>query len=320
MKTISEIKEVQKTDFIIKDLLKENGLYCLVARPKIGKSFFVLQLANAIANGSPFLNFETKRTPVLYISTEVNASSLYNRIQLMNCNFDDSNFFFISQEENPNLLNLINLESEFQDFKTKYNGKLVIIDMLYGIDVGINYDINNYQDMGQKVFPKLRELCNKYLLTILFVHHLNKSGTSLGSTAIDTSVDGKFTLKQNEEVKTTFYLNYQSRDFEGKDITLSRDEHMNLSIDEESIETLNPHLMMFLNYAITKKEFSFTMSEVTSKLNMLITASAFGKLVKDNLTNLEQLGLHITANRSAKKREYYARYEEPMIEIESLLS
>lgn len=170
------------------------------------------------------------------------------------------------------------------------------------------------------MFPKLRELCNKYQLTILFVHHLNKSGTSLGSTAIDTSVDGKFTLKQNEEIKTTFYLNYQSRDFEGKDITLSRDEHMNLSIDEKSIETLNPYLMMFLNYAIIKKEFSFTMSEVTSKLNMLITASAFGKLVKDNLTNLEQLGLHITANRSAKKREYYARYKEPMIEIESLLS
>lgn len=316
MKTISEIKEVQKTDFIIKDLLKENGLYCLVARPKVGKSFFVLQLANAVANGIPFLNFETRKTPVLYISTEVNASSLYNRIELMSCNFSDSNFFFISQEENPNLLNLNNLESEFQDFKTKYQGKLVIIDMLYGIDVGINYDINNYQDMGQKVFPKLRELCNKYQLTILFVHHLNKNGTSLGSTAIDTSVDGKFTLKQSEEVKTSFHLNYQSRDFEGKDITLYRDEHMNLIIDNSNIQTLNPYVMTFLNYAITKKEFSFTMSEITSKLNMLITSSAFGKLVKDNLTNLEKLGLHIVLNRSANKREYYAKYEEPVIEIE----
>lgn len=316
MKTISEIKEVQKTDFIIKDLLKENGLYCLVARPKVGKSFFVLQLASAVTSGISFLNFETRKTPVLYISTEVNASSLYNRIELMNCNFNDRNFFFISQEENPNLLNLDNLESEFQDFKTKYQGKLVIIDMLYGIDVGINYDINNYQDMGQKVFPKLRELCNKYQLAILFVHHLNKNGTSLGSTAIDTSVDGKFTLKQSEEVKTSFHLNYQSRDFEGKDITLYRDEHMNLIIDNSNIQTLNPYVMTFLNYAITKKEFSFTMSEITSKLNMLITSSAFGKLVKDNLTNLEKLGLPIVLNRSANKREYYAKYEEPVIEIE----
>ena len=45
------------------------------------------------------------------------------------------------------------------------------------------------KNIGQVVFPKFRELCKKYDFTILLIHHLNKNNTSLGSTAIDGSVD-----------------------------------------------------------------------------------------------------------------------------------
>lgn len=45
MKTISEIKKTAiKKDFIVDNLMKSNGLYCLVARPKVGKSLLTLQL------------------------------------------------------------------------------------------------------------------------------------------------------------------------------------------------------------------------------------------------------------------------------------
>ena len=55
MKTISDIKKRSiKKDFIVDNIMKSNGLYCLVARPKVGKSLFALQLANAIATGSSF--------------------------------------------------------------------------------------------------------------------------------------------------------------------------------------------------------------------------------------------------------------------------
>ena len=45
------IKENIKKDFIVENFMKSNGLYCLVARPKVGKSLLALQLANAIATG-----------------------------------------------------------------------------------------------------------------------------------------------------------------------------------------------------------------------------------------------------------------------------
>ena len=46
--------------------------------------------------------------------------------------------------------------------------------MLKDMDLGISYDINDFQDVAQKLMPKLRELCEKYNITILFTHHLNK--------------------------------------------------------------------------------------------------------------------------------------------------
>ena len=75
------------------------------------------------------------------------------------------------------------------------------------------YDLNNYQDMGQYVIPKFRELCKKYNLTILLIHHLNKNNKSLGSTAIDGSVDGIITLKVNQNLKIIICTEVLINDF-----------------------------------------------------------------------------------------------------------
>ena len=199
MKTISEMrKNSTKKDFIVDNLMKSNGLYCLVARPKVGKSLLALQLANAIATGTNFLGFRTSPSPVLYISTEMNFSQIIDRIDKMNLQFNDENFRLKEQEINERKLNLMDLQLEFQEFSYNLKGRFVIIDMFSGIDMNNGYDLNNYQDMGQYVIPKFRELCKKYNFTILLIHHLNKNNKSLGSTAIDGSVDGIITLKLDQ--------------------------------------------------------------------------------------------------------------------------
>ena len=284
MKNISEMrKDFIKKDFIVDKLMKSNGLYCLVARPKVGKSLLALQLANSIATGNSFLGFKTNPCPVLYISTEMNSMQLVDRIDKMGLDFNDNNFLFLEQNPSERKLNLMDLQLDFQTFANEYKGRFLIIDMFSGIDLNNGYDLNNYQDMGQIVIPKFRELCKKYNFTILLVHHLNKNNTSLGSTAIDGSVDGKITLKQDDNIKNKIFLNYESRDYEGLDLVLKRNENL----------------------------LFFSASDITSKLNLQITPSAFGKLLKNNLNNLEKEGLYIEQKRTAKERIYYAKYEEP---------
>lgn len=315
MKTISEMrKNFIKKDFIVDKLMKSNGLYSLVARPKVGKSLLALQLAHSIATGTKFLGMDTSSSPVLYISTEMNYMQIIDRIDKMNLDFNDNNFLLIEQNPNERKLNLMDLQLDLQRFSSMYKGRFVIIDMFSGIDLNNGYDLNNYQDMGQYVLPKFRELCKRYNFTILLIHHLNKNNTSLGSTAIDGSVDGIITLKHDNNIKNKIIFNYESRDYEGFDLILKRNENLIFEVSEFETSDLNNNLMLFLNYAIKQKEFTFTASDITSKLNMQITPSVFGKLLNNSIDILEKEGLHIEYKRTANERIYTAKYSEPVLE------
>ena len=313
MKTINEIlNNCAKKDFIVDSLMKSNGLYCLVARPKVGKSLLALQLAHAIATGTIFLGFKVNPSPVLYISTEMDSSQIADRIKKMSLKFNN-NFYLIEQEPDKKKLNLDDLEEKISEFANINQGKFVIIDMFNGVYINDKFDLYNYQDMEQIVLPKYRKLCSKYGITVLLLHHLNKTNTTLGSTAIDGAVDGIMTLKLDNNLKDKIYFNYQSRDYESRDFILKRKENLIFEEVNEEIEELSNELKIFLNYAIKKKEFSFTISEITSTLGLMIQPSVFGKLLNNNLITLEKEGLHITKKRTSNERVYIARYEEPII-------
>ena len=316
MMTISEMKQnYTKKDFIVDNLMKSNGIYCLVARPKVGKSMFCLQLANAIANGTTFLGHKTSPSPVLYISTEMDFSQLYDRILKMDLHLTDDNFRVEDQYSNDRKLNLFDLKLQFQDF-AELGGKFVIIDMFTGVSLNNGYNLNDYQDMGQYVFPYYKDLCKQYGFTFLLVHHLNKNNTSLGSTAIDGSVDGIITLKKDLNVPRKVLLKYESRDYEGLDLVLKRNDNLIFKLSEVESEDLNYNILTFLNYAIKQKKFTFTASDITSKLNLPITPSVFGKLLNNNIDNLEKEGLYIEQKRTSNERTYTAIYKEPTYENE----
>ena len=82
MKPIEELNITIKKDNIIDGIMKSNGLYCLVAEPKVGKSFLALQLANSLINNKQFLGFNTNPTSVLYVSTEISELQLKERLGL----------------------------------------------------------------------------------------------------------------------------------------------------------------------------------------------------------------------------------------------
>ena len=69
MKALEEIDTNIKKDNIIDNIMKSNGLYCLVSNAKVGKSMLALQLSNSLTNGKQFLGHDTMHSPVLYIST-----------------------------------------------------------------------------------------------------------------------------------------------------------------------------------------------------------------------------------------------------------
>ena len=189
MKAFEDLKESTKKDIIIDGLMRSKGVYLLVSKPKVGKSLFALQLANSISNGKPFLGHEIlKPSPVLYITIELSDSQLKDRCNLLGINYKKNTFFAIDRSDKQSI-NFRDIKYEVKEFAEEYNGKILILDMVKDIDFNISYDINSYQDISQKLIPKIRNYANKYNLTILFVRHLNKLDKTLDSTGFDIVVD-----------------------------------------------------------------------------------------------------------------------------------
>ena len=123
MQTINELRNSNlknyESDYIVDNLIRENGLYALLGSAKVGKSSFALQLANAVCDGLNFLNLKTKKHPVLYLSTEMTSSDTISRIDLMDLNLNDNSFQF----DFSNRMNIYLINDLVRQFVQKYNGK-----------------------------------------------------------------------------------------------------------------------------------------------------------------------------------------------------
>ena len=316
MRVIEDIMNIEKKDNIIDEIMKSKGLYCLVSNAKVGKSMFALQLSYAIACGKQFLGHNTKSSPVLYISTESDFGQIRDRIDFLGLEFPKDTFFIIDRNGKGEV-NLNELEVDIMEFAKYKDGKVLIIDMLKDTNVGIDYDINNYQDVGQKLLPKLRSICEKYDLTILFTHHLNKRGTVLGSTAFDAVVDGKLTLIESKNDKSIIRLNIINRDFPEIDINLKKTKNQIFNVtNKEEDDEINFNLIQIIKYVSSVGNCEFTCNEIINKLNLIITPRQLGRLLHSSIDILNKEGVDITIKKTGTARLYIAHYEEPIDENE----
>lgn len=267
-----------KKDNIIEGIMKSNGLYCLVAEPKVDKSFLALQIANSLTNNKEFLGFKVNPTPVLYISTELSSLQLKERLNKTSYEFSPNSFFFLEKDSNHRLCLTDDLQLELKEFSETYNGKFVIVDIMCGIDYSYELDINNYSDVMKRMFDKYRELAKKYNLTFLLIHHLNKEGKTLGSTGIDGNMNGILTLINNKD--NTYTLKIINRDFEEQNLNLIRNDKLEFEIINEDNTELDFNLSVFMRYVIKKKEVIFTPSRNDSRIKSINYPFSFRKIIK----------------------------------------
>lgn len=317
MRAIEEEDISIKKDIIIEDIMKSRGLYCLVSNAKVGKSMLALQLSYSLIRGKQFLGRNVlSPSPILYISTESDFGQLKQRINVLDLKFPKESLFIIDRNGKGEV-SIFDFEIDINDFVKKYKGKVVILDMLKDIDLGINYDINSYQDIGQKLLPKLRNLCEKYNITILFTHHLNKQGKTLGSTAFDAVVDGKLTLIEDKNDKSLIRLNIINRDFPSTDIYLKKSKNQIFNVIEQFDEDkIDINLVNFIKYAVNQGDCEFTCAEIINKANLLMTPKQCGRMINSNMEYLRREGLYIKKIRKSDKRLYQSHYEEPIEENE----
>ena len=311
------IKEDIKKDIIIDGLLKSNGVFLVVSLPKVGKSFFALQLAYSISNNIPFMGHEIlKSSPVLYITTDLSGKQLTERAFTLGMDINKENFFIIEGEESMRV-NLNDIEYLIKEFAEEQNGKAMVIDMIKDIDFGVSYDINSYQDVAQNLMPKIKNLANKYNIVIILVHHMNKMGTTLGSIGFEAVVDGTIKLSRSKYDEKTIKMETESRHFPNMCEYLTMDKDGILSIAPDGYEDyINPNLVQLIKIVIAKKSFDTTIGELLEDPKLVCRPTQLGKLINNNRALLANEGITFSEYRTSKGRTYHFEYHEPSLENE----
>lgn len=316
MKQLNDINNTIKKDIIVENLMISNGVYLLVSHPKVGKSMFAQQLAFSLTTGENFLGFKVNPSHVLYITTESDLNQLSERFKLMNLTPNIEKLHIIDQDDIPDFY-IRDIERDIHDLTNNDTPLFVIIDMLKDIKFDSDYDMNSYQDINDVVFRKLKELCRKYNITLLVTHHLNKRDDTMGSVGLNADVSGIIKLKESKNNYNKLTLDYKSRDLSRLELNLKRNENQSFSvIDENNDDEIDYNLLLFIKYAIAKKDFDYTISDILSKTNILLTPTQLGSLIQRNLSLLEREGLHITNKRNANSRLWHCSYEEPSVNNE----
>ena len=311
MKQLSKTSKTIKKDIIVENLMISNGVYLLVAHPKVGKSMFAQQLAFSLTTGEDFLGFKVNPSHVLYITTEGDINQIDNRFKLMNLKPKLNKLHIIDSDDIPDFY-IRDIERDIYELTAKKNNLVVIIDMLKDIQFDSGYDLNNYQEINDVVFKKLKDLCKKYNITILVTHHLNKRDDTMGSVGLNADVSGIIKLKESKIDYNKLSLEYKGRDLGRLELNLKRNENQTFSVVKENTNDENDqNIVLFIKYAIPRKDFDYTISDILSKTTILLTPTQLGSLIQRNLSLLEREGLHITSKRNGNQRLWHCTYEEP---------
>lgn len=238
IETYSQLMSGQRSTagWSVKDFWMKNSHGIVAGEPKSFKSTLVMDMAFAVASGTPFLGMETPRNngPVIYVNNENPSWIFRDRLEKMaaargvtgKVTFGRDNLRVTFPPVLP--MHFVNQQNfSFDDEKNKgeivamvrdIKPRLLIFDPLYLMFSG---DVNSANDLMPHL-SWLLDLKTQFPMSLILIHHWNKNGNStrggqrmLGSTTLHGWIDSAWYLESrqgNDEGKATITM---EREFRG---------------------------------------------------------------------------------------------------------
>jgi RecA-family ATPase len=208
----------------IVDGLLYSGTYLFVGAPKVGKSFFMAQLAYHVSMGIKLWDYEVKKGTVLYLALEDTEKRLQERLFRMFGTDSAENLHFTIWAKQLGS----GLDEQLQRFVNEHpDTKLIIIDTLQKIrEAGgdkFSY-ANDYEIVG-----KLKQFADKNHICLLLVHHTRKQQAEdkfdmiSGTNGLLGAADGAFLLQKEKRTSDAATLDISGRDQQDQRLHLRRD-------------------------------------------------------------------------------------------------
>lgn len=209
---------------VIEGLLYQ-GTYLFVGSPKIGKSFFMAQLAYHVSTGTPLWDYPVKKGTVLYLALEDDYRRLQERMYRMFGTDSTENLYFsVSSKPLGN-----GLTDQLSGFIREHpDTTLVIIDTLQKIRE-VDSDSYSYAK-DYEIINHLKQFSDSWGICLLLVHHTRKQKSSdnfdmiSGTNGLLGCADGAFMLYKENRTSNKATLEISGRDQQDQKIHLIRDE------------------------------------------------------------------------------------------------
>lgn len=209
---------------VIEGLLYQ-GTYLFVGSPKIGKSFFMAQLAYHVSTGTTLWDYPVKKGTVLYLALEDDYRRLQERMYRMFGTDSTENLYFsVSSKPLGN-----GLTDQLSGFIREHpDTMLVIIDTLQKIRE-VDSDSYSYAK-DYEIINQLKQFSDSWGICLLLVHHTRKQKASdnfdmiSGTNGLLGCADGAFMLYKENRTSNKATLEISGRDQQDQKIHLIRDE------------------------------------------------------------------------------------------------
>ncbi len=203
--TVDQLLALPKTyiPWVVRDLLPSSGVSILVSEPKKGKSTLLKYLLSCVAQGKPFLGFETFKGRCLYLDMEDTVERVQDQFSALKMPPGVAIDVWVAGRINAGIAQLLDLMMSKKNSGEPYN--LVAVDGM--TDLRPVNDINSYTET-KAALKDVESIARTTGAHLICSHHANRgygSGSKrvLGSTAIFGTVDSLISLEGKNENNLT---------------------------------------------------------------------------------------------------------------------
>lgn len=215
----------------IVDGIITGGLNLLAGKPKMGKSWFALNIAVAVSKGELALGkLPVEKKSVLYLALEDNDRRIQERLaSCLDGSEAPQNLYFVNQIERTNEGGIESLNKWLDEHP---DVKLVIIDVFTRFRTAPR--TSNAYSEEYKAITSLKAIADTRSISILVIHHLNKLNDTddphdmiSGTTAMTGAPDTILILKRERGLSSDEAILFvEGRDVERQEIEMKFDEQI----------------------------------------------------------------------------------------------
>ena len=207
------------------DGLLYSGTYLFAGAPKVGKSFFMAQLAYHISTGQKLWDYDVHQGTVLYLALEDDYQRLQERMfRMFGVEGTDHLHFAVYAKQLG-----AGLDEQLKKFLREHKDtRLIIIDTLQKIRE-VSTDAYSYAN-DYEIVGKMKQFADQHGICLMLVHHTRKQQAGdrfemiSGTTGLLGCADGAFLMQKENRTDRSATLDIVGRDQPDQRLHLVRDE------------------------------------------------------------------------------------------------